>query len=225
MKNYRSSIPSAARERIVATQLSGPQKYKAEYTLKGKVVGLRYFDEDGDLLSETPLKNGLTHGTQYFFDSGRVEFSEHYVDGLAHGTARQYGKDAELIGTYTMRRGTGLDLWRNRKNWGHGALYLSEARYLKDGMFHGFEWWINENQRSVFHERHFDHHQLHGIERIWNSERRLKRGYPKYWIKNKQVKKREYLRECARDQSLPPFKEKDNLPARKFPKEVAIHCK
>jgi hypothetical protein len=65
----------------------------------------------------------------------------------------------------------------------------------------------------------------HGIERVWNSEGHLKRGYPKYWVNDKQVTKRQYLKECAKDASLPCFREKDNLPVRKFPKDVAIHCK
>ncbi len=225
MKNYRSSIPKAAQERVVATHVTGPQKHRAEYILDGKTVGVRYFEENGDLISETPLRNGLAHGTQYFFIDGKLDWSERYHKGLAHGTARQWSEEGELIGTYTMKHGTGLDLWRCKRNWGHGPVQLSEARYLKDGMFHGFEWWLNDDLKGVHHETHFWMDQKHGIERVWNSEGRLKRGYPKYWIKDKQVAKRQYLRECAKDAILPRFYQEDNLPQRKFPAEVAIHCK
>jgi antitoxin component YwqK of YwqJK toxin-antitoxin module len=225
MENYRSSIPKTAQERIVATYVTGPQKYKAEYILNGEVVGVRYFEENGNLMSETPIKNGLTHGIQYLFDEGCLEFSETYQNGLAHGTAKQWSPDGELIGTYTMKHGTGLDLWRCKNNWGNGSIYLSEARYFKDGHFQGFEWWINEDQKTVNHERHFCQDQVHGIERFWNAEGRLRRGYPKYWVNNKQVTKRAYIKECANDMSLPRFNEEDNLPQRKFPDEVAIHCK
>jgi hypothetical protein len=152
-----------------------------------------------------------------------VEFSEPYSNGLAHGTARQWSDDGELIGTYSVRHGTGLDLWRCKDSWGTGKIYLSEARYLKDGMFHGFEWWLNEDQRSVDHEHHFWKDQKHGIERVWNAEGRLKRGYPKYWFKDQQVAKRRYLRECAKDPGLPTYREADNLPKRKLPLEVARH--
>lgn len=224
MKNYRSSIPKAAQERVIATYLKSPQKYKTEYVLNGKVVGVRFFEENGNLMSETPLKNGLTHGTQYFFLDGKLDFSEHFHNGLAHGTAKQWSEDGKLIGTYTMRHGTGLDLWRCKRNWGNGSVFLSEARYFKDGHIHGFEWWINEDQKSVNHERHFSEDRYHGIERVWNGEGRLKRGYPKYWIKGRQVTKRQYIKECAKDSFLPQFREKDNLPRRKFPKDVAIHC-
>ncbi len=49
-----------------------------------------------------------------------------------------------------MHHGTGVDLWRQKKNWGNGCTYLSEARYIKDGKWHGFEWWLNEDQKSVW---------------------------------------------------------------------------
>jgi hypothetical protein len=224
MKNYRSSIPKVAQERVVATYLKNPHKYKAEYALKGEIVGVRYFEENGNLMSETPVKNGLTHGTQYFFDQGRVDFSETYYQGLPHGTAKQWSQDGKLIGTYTMRHGTGLDLWRCKRNWGNGSVFLSEARYYLEEHRHGFEWWINEDQKSVNHECHFWMDQKHGIERVWNGEGRLIRGCPKYWVKDKQVAKRVYIRECSRDASLPRFGAKDNLPRRKFPEDVAIHC-
>jgi antitoxin component YwqK of YwqJK toxin-antitoxin module len=225
MKNYRSSIPKAAHERIVATYITGPQKYKAEYILNGEIVGIRYFEKNGDLMSDTPMKNGLAHGTQFFFLEGKLDFSEHFENGLAHGTAKQWSEEGEIIGTYSMKHGTGLDLWRHKSFLDEGTYFLLEARYLKDGMFHGFEWWLNEDQTSVHEECHYWRDQKHGIERVWNGEGKLKRGYPKYWIKNKQVTKRQYLKECANDASLPCFNEKDNLPRRKFPKEVAIHWK
>jgi len=131
MKNYRSSIPKAAQERIVATYVMGPQKYKAEYILNGEVVGFRFFEENGNLMSETPLKNGRQHGTQYFFDQGRVDFCETYLNGLAHGIAKQWSPDDELIGTYTMKHGTGLDLWCCKNNWGNGSIFLSEEPLAK----------------------------------------------------------------------------------------------
>lgn len=225
VKHYRSSIPQAAEERILATHVSGPRKYKAEYRLDGEVAGIRYFGEAGELQSEIPLKNGRTHGILYYFDQGLVTFSEPYSNGLAHGTAKQWSDEGKLIGTYTMRHGTGLDLWRCRRNCGTGSIYLSEARYLKGGMFHGFEWWLNEDPRSVHHETHFWKGQKHGIERDWNGEGRLRRGYPKYWVRGQQVTKRQYVRECLRDSALPPFREADNLPRRRLPPEVTRQCK
>lgn len=222
-KDYRSSIPKEAKERVTARHIKSRRRYRAEYWLDGKLVGTCFFDKAGRTQTENPLRNGLLHGTQYFFDSpSQLESAEHYVNGLAHGTTRQWSQDGELLGTYTMKHGTGVDLWRARKNWGHGLPYLSEARYIKDGKWHGFEWWINEDQRSVWQERHFQFNQLHGVERSWNAEGRLKRGFPKYWLNGMRVTKRQYLRACAKDATLPPFRESDNRPKRRFPPEIVL---
>jgi len=226
MKHYRSSIPKEAQERIASNHKSNGQKQKAEYLLNGEVVGVRWFDEDGVMESETPFKNGLTHGTQYYFDHHfdgtlRILFSEPYRGGLAHGTARQWSDDGKkLIGTYTMERGTGLDLWQNRCCEAD-SYYLSEARYLKDGKWHGFEWWLNEDQKTVHEENHFWENKRHGIQRRWNASGKLSRGYPSYWVNDERVSKRQYLRAQANDNSnLPPFREADNLPRRDFSPEV-----
>ena len=223
MKHYRSSIPKDATERILAMRITGRQKFKAEYISKGKIVGNRQFDESGLLESECPLRDGIMHGTLYDFVDGVVTFAEHYSNGVAHGSARQWSPDGELIGTYTMNHGTGLDLWRAKDNWGNGRVYLSEARFVKEGKWHGFEWWLNEDQKSVHGEHHFWENLQHGIQRSWNNQGRLRRGYPRYWVRNVRLTKRKYLRECTKDSSLPPYRDRDNLPARKFPAEVAKH--
>ena len=67
-----------------------------------------------------------------------------------------------------MKRGTGLDLWW-QEGYESGRAYLAEARYVKDGKWHGFDWWLNEDQKSVWQERHFQSDQQHGIERSWNN--------------------------------------------------------
>jgi antitoxin component YwqK of YwqJK toxin-antitoxin module len=224
MKHYRSYIPKEAKERVLTTRLTGPQKLKAEYILNGKVVGIRQFDEDEILEFECPLKDGVTHGTLYEITDGIVTFAEHYSDGLAHGMAKQWSNDGELIGTYTMRRGTGVDLWRVKDNWGRGQVYLAEARFVKEGKWHGFEWWLNEDQKTVCDEHHFWENLQHGIQRSWNAQGHLRRGYPRYWVKNVRVTKRKYLRECAGDSDLPPYRDQDNLSDRTFPPGVREHC-
>jgi antitoxin component YwqK of YwqJK toxin-antitoxin module len=220
MKHYRSSIPKAALERVTATFVTGPQKYKVECILNGKVVGIRRFHETGELEYECPLKNGLAHGIEYRSDvPGELLSAEPYSNGLPHGTARQWSKDGKLIGSYTMRHGTGIDLWWC-ESFENGLPYLSEALYVKDGKRHGFDWWLNEDQKSVWMERHFRSGQMHGIERSWNWQGRLKRGYPRYWVNDVRTTKRQYLRACANDPTLPHFRETDNRPQRRFPSEV-----
>jgi hypothetical protein len=145
--------------------------------------------------------------------------AEPYRNGLPHGAAKQWADDGTLIGTYTMKHGTGLDLW-----WcgGRECSYVTEARYLKDGKLHGFEWWLKADGKSVSEERHFAENLLHGIERSWNRAGRLRRGYPRYWIHGLRVSKRQYVRACSSDPSLPPFREAENRPERTFPPEVKV---
>jgi antitoxin component YwqK of YwqJK toxin-antitoxin module len=65
MKHYRSSIPKAARERVVETFETNGRKRKAEYRLNRKLVGIRYFYETGELEAEIPMQDGRQHGTFY----------------------------------------------------------------------------------------------------------------------------------------------------------------
>jgi len=210
---------------MVSTYEPGGAKHKAEYVLNGKIVGIRSFDKDGQLELEMPLRNGIRQGTMFYFEADSngkttVTFAEPHKNGLVCGIARQWSqKDGQLIGTYSMKRGTGLDLWRN---WSHDKkrYFLSEARYLKEGKWHGFEWWLNEDQRTVWIESYFLENVQHGIRREWNHRGRLKRGYPQYWTQGKRVSKRQYLRASAKDPTLPRFRTWDNQPRRRFPPEV-----
>ena len=226
MKNYRSSIPKAAQERVVSTHESNGNKQLVEYVLNGETVGNRWFCEDGTAGTENPNKNGVMHGNMHYFEVGedgklRATFTEPYRNGLAHGVAKQYSEDGKLIGTYTMNRGTGWDLWRHENYSEAGPGYvLLEVRHLKSGNWHGFEWWLEEDQESVHQEAHFWENMQHGIRREWNHEGKLKRGFPQYWVANIRVTKRQYLRACAKDQNLPVLRAIDNFPQRSFPPEV-----
>src|SRR5580658_6460188 len=99
----------------------------------------------------------------------------------------------QLMGSNTMKHGTGIDLWWIELS---EIQYLSEVRYLKDGKRHGFEWWLSDNQKGVWREGHFRNGQMHGIERSWSYLGRLHRGYPKYWVKDVRMTKRQYNRAC-----------------------------
>jgi len=224
MQHYRSSIPKSARERVVARHPEAGKRKTAEYRLNRALVGTRNFHSTGELLLEYPMRDGLLHGVVYRCDDpGKVTSAEPWSNGLPHGTARQYSRDGSLLGTYRMKRGTGLDLWWNDID--PRAPRLSEARYLVDGKWHGFEWWLLDNQKGVREERHFADGQLHGIEREWNGSGRLRRGFPRYWVRGERVTKRQYVQACAADPALPRFRVADNHPRRTFPPEVARHLR
>jgi hypothetical protein len=219
---YRSSIPARAKERVTRRHPDGT-KVEAEYVLRRSLVGNRQWDENGLLEHEVSLRSGRKHGVEYWWTSGRLTSAEPWVNGVLHGTAKQWMSDGRLLGTYTMRHGTGIDLWRQERE--DGSRYLSEVLYLKNGRQHGFQWFIDEDQRTVYIERHWLGGRLHGVWREWNSRGRFRRGYPKYFVAGKQVAKRRYIKASAADPTLPPFRKEDNKPARTFPREIAHHLR
>ena len=220
---YRSSIPGTARERVTE-RFPGGRKRKAEYRVGGKVMGIRSFFESGEPEHEYGLKDGRKHGVEYWWLGPDLLMSaQPFVDGVAHGVTKQWDQDGRLLGTYRMVRGTGIDLWRQRRE--DGSIYLSEVLHLKGGHRNGFEWWLDEGQRTVYIERHWRDSQLHGIYREWNEAGRLRRGYPQYFVGGVQVTRRHYLKACASDPTLPPFRQQDNRPSRTFPPEVAKHLR
>src|SRR5690242_6614251 len=112
MKRLKSDIPLDAIEHLVS-------EYKQEGAgiyhqinacmLNGRLVGQRAYNQDGMLITETPLKNGQRHGREYTWnDDGTLLLLEPYVQGKIHGTAKQYGNAGKLIGTYRLFHGTGL---------------------------------------------------------------------------------------------------------------------
>lgn len=218
---YKSSIPPTAQERVIKRYPSGA-KNESEYHLRRKLVGVRCFFESGEPELEYAINDGKPHGFKLVWHGPGVLLSvEPYARGLPHGVAKQWDDHGRLIGTYRMIRGTGVDLWRQPRD--RGKPYLSEVLYLKNGRPHGFEWWLEEDQKRVFIERHWKDGELHGIEREWNGERHLSRGYPKYHVAGKQVTKRQYLKAGSLDSTLPPFRLQDNKPGRRFPSEIEKH--
>src|SRR6185436_4124957 len=164
---------------------------------------------------EYGLQAGRLHGMSYDLVRGHLVCAEPYVNGLVHGVARQWSPDGELLGTYRMDQGTGIDLWRGQR--ADGSPYLAEVHHIKRGRPHGFEWWINENQRTVHWERLWREGLPHGIERQWTSHR-LDRGYPRFHLRGKRVSKAEYVKACAKDKSLPAYHHEDDSQERIFPK-------
>jgi hypothetical protein len=212
-----SSIPAAAHERPLHQWSAGSVQYRTvECWHNDQLVGRRVYTRAGQLVIETPLLEGQKHGREYTWDeAGWLALVEPYAHGRIHGTARQYDPMVRVIGTYRCLHGTGYDVWRilDRNGWAR----VSEIRGLREGERHGFEWWVNDDQRSVWHETHFWAGRHHGIERCWHSAGRLRRGYPIYWIDGQRVTRRQYLRAAMHDTTLPPWRARDNSPQRKLP--------
>jgi antitoxin component YwqK of YwqJK toxin-antitoxin module len=211
---YVTPIPVEAHEVIRQTWDNGTKKL-ADYFLGGQSVGFRAWNEAGQLVMERGLRDNQSHGLfRTWYNNGQLQEVAWYEHGKEHGTTEQYDETGKLIGTYTMRYGTGIDLWFAELG------VLAEERYYQDGKYHGYErWWQGDNQ-TIWQESHFWHGVEHGIFRQWNQAGRLRRGYPRYFVAGERVSKRHYERACRHDSTLPPFRIEENSPARQLPEEV-----
>jgi hypothetical protein len=121
------------------------------YLVGRSIVGYRLFDTDGELLHDCGVRRGRRHGREYRLDfPGKLLSATAYYNGLEHGLARQWSDDGRVIGTYRMKNGTGADLWWQEGLAKPGKPYLAEVHFMLKGHRHGFEWWLNEDQRSVY---------------------------------------------------------------------------
>ena len=204
-------IPLNATELVVKWWDNG-SKQSAFYFLDGMKVGCRWFEPDGHLTMEYCLHGELKHGPfRTYHDDGTLCEDAFYIEGKEHGETKQYDEAGNLIGSYKMYHGTGVDLWYARRG------VLSEERYSKEGIRDGFERWWNEDQRTVCEECHYKCGVEHGIERRWNERGRLKRGYPRYYINGRRVSKRQYVKASERDESLPKYVTSEDAPSRQLP--------
>ena len=200
------------------------------YRYQGRIVGRRGYDAEGRVIYEQPLKDGLLHGICYTWEESGLRRTpvgsgckpwlmlvEPYCEGKSHGTAYQYAEDGSLMGTYTLVHGTGFDVWRQFRE--DGSIYVSEIHGLQNGIPHGFELWLNEDQ-TLSAERHWKNGEVHGVQRDWNFQGRVRRGWPCYYVESERLTKRRYVNLSQSDPTLPPFREEDNLPVRSFPRDI-----
>ena len=187
-----------------------------------ELVGIREFFITGEPEYEASFRNGMPDGWQYRWDEpGKLLSCEPHEGGVPHGNAYQWASDGTLIGTYSMERGTGIDLWWEEID---GSITLSEVYYMVDGLRHGFEWWLYRDGTPSI-EKHWIMDELHGIEREWNYDGGLRRGYPRYYVHDVRVTKRQYLAACRKDDTLPPFHIEDNARIREYPPEVTPYLR
>jgi len=220
--SYISSIPAHAREEDVTGKATGGRrKVVKNYYLGRSYVGQRMY-KNGLLEHECSYKNGKKHGWEYEWNSdGGMAWAIHYDNGIEHGTARVYGSAGALLGSYTMDHGTGIDLWWIEHE---GKAQLTEARVAIDNRMDGYEYWFHWFSPGVLKkEKWWSKGRRHGIEREWNERGGLRRGFPNYWIHDREVDKRTYERAAKTDPTLRPFRIEENKPDRIFPPEVAVH--
>ncbi len=207
-------FPKGAHEMLEFTDRDGVTIWDVLW--RGKVIGSRTREPDGSLIEEYQVDSrGRQHGFYRNWTCGRLTFETGFRLGREHGTARQWGLDGRLLGTYRMHEGTGVDLWRDEVG------RLSEEHNWKDRMLHGFDRWWNGDDQTVHRETHWHNGLLHGIEREWDDKGTLEKGYPRFYVKGKRVTRAVYIAARTRSRTLPRFDEADNTPQRRLPREYA----
>jgi hypothetical protein len=213
-KDYRTSIPADAVE-VVEERHPGGARKRSRYLVGEAVVGYREWDREGWLDFECGFRGGLKHGYQYRWLSEACLLSrEPYRDGKAHGVGNQWGEDGRLLVTWKMVHGVGLDLWCRDD----GTL-AEEIAFPKEGES-GYKRMWNTDQRTAWAEELWIAGSWSfGICREWNRRGRLRRGFPRFRTSGGVVTKRQYLKACQEDPTLPPYRPEDDDPHRELPAE------
>jgi hypothetical protein len=121
-----------------------------------------------------------------------------------------------------MVDGVGLDLWCDNVT---GT--LSEETYRPGVGQLGYQRLWNDDEKTVWEESFWLLDKgTHGIQRKWNwKTRKLRRGYPQFYLYGEKVAKRQYIQACKTDSSLPPYRPEDDAPFRQLPAEYLAQRK
>ncbi len=200
-------IPKKAQQVVIETHEDGSPKC-THYFLKNQKIAAIHWFANGDVEHEFYYRNGRWHGPlRRWYENGQLEWETYYVNGKEHGVSKQWNRKGELLGTYVMNHGTGVDHW-----WDEKGRLLEEIHCL-NGNRHGLDrrW----NTKRLDQESYFKEGEPHGISREWNWQGKLRRGFPQYYVNGKKMNKRQYLKACQTDSTLIKFDARDNLPKRK----------
>jgi hypothetical protein len=212
-RKYQTSIPAGAVERVEELHPGGAKK-SASFWLDEVKVGYREWDEDGRLEFECTHRNGVKHGHEYCFHAnGQLLEKETYRKGYPHGTGKQWSEDGRLLVTWKLVNGTGLDLWCDLQTEG-----LAEEHYWPREGELGYKRLWNGDEQTVRQEYFYLLGKgYHGVWREWNAQGRMRRGFPQFYVNGRKVLKLQYLKVCASDLTLPPYRPEDDDQHRLLP--------
>lgn len=173
---------------------------------------------DGRLLHEMPLdEKGERHGVEAQHDeSGRVVWCAQWMHGAMHGPMMQFDERGRPILLTHFVRGKGTDLWAECGK-------VTEMREMADGKLHGLTRW--GDPRRPIEEEYFFAGRRHGIFRRWQPTGELRKGFPRFYIKDNRVSRQVYQAAQAKDPSLPEYRLEDDLNLRVMPSVVAMALK
>lgn len=189
-------------------------KKSARYLVGGEDVGSRSWDEEGWLEFESARRGGVRHGREYrFYPSGQPLDQDTYRDGRLHGVCRQWAEDGSVLVTSRMANGCGLSLWCDNCT----GKFAEETFFPREGE-RGYKRFWNDDEKTVREEEVWGPGKG-SILRQWNARGRPRRGFPRFFLGGEKATKRQYLRACQDDPTLPPYRPEDDDPHRELPAE------
>ena len=206
------SIPTEALELVTKFDDKG-RKSESQFWLKGKLVGRASWYPNGGPCLAVGLRRNVAHGYQIEYHEGTpsgVSYAEPFVGGRVHGLAKQFDVDGHLVLASPFVHGTGIDYWCDQNG------RLAEEHPVIDGRISGCERWWNGDGKSVFSETHYREGLRHGVVREW-SGRKLRNGFPMFFLRGRVVSLRRYLRAQKSDESLPQYRAEEDRPQRRLP--------
>lgn len=150
----------------------------------GKLDGVvRYWDKDGQVLSESSMKNGTGNWRRYRLIVDKVSLIDEtdYVDGTKHGIEKSW------VGLSREKSQPGYSLTRFVNGLGDGWTIYRDY----DGRFMG----------SYYQSKREDA-AMHGIERMLTRTGTNKPGHPKYWLDGEEATEAAYLKAAETDAVL-----------------------
>jgi hypothetical protein len=181
--------------------------------LGSRRLGRLIWSRDGALMHEQPLDaQGRAHGIEIEYDdSGAVVWCATWVHGSMDGPVVQLDERGVPVLVTGFEGGRGTDLWMS-------CGQISEVRELLDGAPHGLLRWGDPTRPSE--EGYFVRGQRHGIFREWESDGRLRKGFPRYYLDDARVSRRVYEAARVEDPSLRPYVAREDVNRRAMPEAV-----
>src|SRR5205807_4629048 len=116
---------------------------------------------------------------------------------------------------WRLTQGVGRSLWCDPET---GLLSEEQLRPPKQSPGYVRHW--NLDQCTICQEYFFLLGKgYHGIWREWDAQGRLRRGFPRFFVRGRKVSKSQYVAASLKRRLLPPYRAEDDEPARALPRE------
>jgi antitoxin component YwqK of YwqJK toxin-antitoxin module len=209
--SHEIPLPAGAIEKEVPFRPTKDRTRKTLLYVGSTVVGARYYNPEGKLICDSPIKDMKIHGKEReWFSNGVLKYEGNYLDGLKDGVFYQYNSEGKLLGTFEIKNGTGIELyWHDngqlaqeieytkgvvtgrKRSWSSGGKLLEEELYNTHGRKEGASSRYYPNGKLEQTLQYFDIHDF-CIVRRWNELGEPEAGTPYVFFNGQRLDKEAY---------------------------------